>query len=50
MKIRMELLEEWLQPENFIGNVFINESIVKQNNDDSLTEQLSNTEYENFQK
>lgn len=51
MKLRMELLEEWLQPENFIANVSCDETIIRQHNSDGITEtKFSDVEYQNFQR
>lgn len=46
----MDLLEEWLQPENFVVNVSYNDSIVKFEENSKFPEQFSNAEYENFQR
>ncbi|XP_065204006.1 kinetochore-associated protein 1 [Planococcus citri] len=51
MKVRMELLEEWLQPENFIANVSCDETMIKQHQGDSVVEaKFSDVEYQNFQR
>lgn len=51
MKIRMELLEEWLQPENFIADVSCDETMIKQHQVDGVIEaRFSDVEYQNFQR
>lgn len=49
-QVRMELLDEWLQPENFIANVSGNEFLMGLHDSDCFTDKLNNIEYENFQR
>lgn len=48
-KIKLELLEEWLLPENFIGNVSHSESPHRLDGD-NLRDEFSTTDRENFFK
>lgn len=49
-QVRTELLDEWLQPENFIANVSGNDFMMGLGDGDCFNDKLSNVEYENFQR